>query len=160
MPQAPAISSPNQDDITAWCSLFSGYCAFYGVEATEAHLALVWCWIRDPRHPVECLLARDRAGVPIGLAHYRTWQWPLRGSTGCYLDDLYVDPEHRGTGVATGLLRSLRDLAAVQGWETVRWITRRDNTPARRVYDQLAQATSLVTYDMRIPLPGEPGQTG
>jgi hypothetical protein len=36
----------------------------------------------------------------------------------------------------------------------VRWITRASNFVARRLYDQVATATDLVTYDM--PVEGRP----
>ena len=32
----------------------------------------------------------------------------------------------------------------------VRWITSSDNAPARGLYDQIAEATHWVTYDMRL----------
>lgn len=151
MPYEITVRAPAPTDLAAWRHLFNGYCAFYGVTATDEHMALVWNWIHDPGFPTQCLLALDSSGHPVGLAHYRTWQWPLRGSTGCYLDDLFVDPRHRTQGVAARLLASLQDLAAAENWEIIRWITRQDNTTARRLYDQVATATPLVTYDMAIP---------
>ena len=94
-------------------------------------------------------MARGEAGL-IGLAHVRAFSRPLSASTGGFLDDLFVDPQARGTGAARGLIAAVRALAQTQGWSVVRWITAADNAPARGLYDQVAQATRWVTYDIAL----------
>ena len=51
--------------------------------------------------------------------------------------------------MAGSLLRAARERAAAEGANVVRWITAADNTTARSLYDQVATATSWVTYDMK-----------
>ena len=105
--------------------------------------------MHDPAHELSGLVVRaEPNGVPVGLAHYRPFARPLHGSVGCFLDDLFVAPERRGEGAAQALLAELRDRSAANGWDVVRWITRTSNSVARRLYDQVATATDLVTYDM------------
>ena len=87
-------------------------------------------------------------GTPIGLAHVREFARPLDGSTGLYLDDLFVLPDARGEGAGTALLEKLRDLAQERGLSVVRWITAKDNQTARRLYDRVAEKTKWVTYDL------------
>ena len=84
----------------------------------------------------------------VGLAHFRPFARPLSASTGMYLDDLFVDPEHRGSGAARLLLAGLARVAADRGWTLTRWITRDDNYRARGLYDQVAARTDWITYDM------------
>lgn len=91
---------------------------------------------------------RGLRGRLLGLAHYRPFARPLSATTGCFLDDLFVAPEHRGSGAADLLLGALRGLAAERGWSVVRWITADDNHRARSKYDQVATRTMWVTYDM------------
>jgi hypothetical protein len=57
------------------------------------------------------------------FAHYRTFPRPLSATTGCFLDDLFVDPATRGAGAVDALLAELRRLAREHGWSVVRWIT-------------------------------------
>lgn len=72
----------------------------------------------------------------------------LSASTGCYLDDLFVDPAHRGSGVADVLLIELRRTARTNEWSVIRWITAHDNARAIATYNRHATRTDWLTYDM------------
>lgn len=131
-----------------WERLYAGYAEFYKVTQTPEMREKVWAWIHDPAHEVNAVVAEDEAGRAVGLAHYRAFARPLSASTGCFLDDLFVDPSQRGKRVADALLEHLRALAREKGWSTVRWITADDNYRGRGVYDRLAKRTWWITYDM------------
>lgn len=131
-----------------WQHLYAGYAEFYRVAQTPAMRDTVWGWIHDPAHEVNAVVAEDAAGHAIGLAHYRSFARPLSASTGCFLDDLFVDPAQRGQRVADALLEHLRAMAREKGWSTVRWITADDNYRGRGVYDRVGKRTWWVTYDM------------
>lgn len=131
-----------------WERLYAGYAEFYKVTQTPEMREKVWGWIHDPAHEVNAVVAEDEAGRAVGLAHYRAFARPLSASTGCFLDDLFVDPSQRGKRVADALLEHLRALAREKGWSTVRWITADDNYRGRGVYDRLAKRTWWITYDM------------
>jgi GNAT superfamily N-acetyltransferase len=131
-----------------WEALYAGYAAFYRVTQTPEMRATVWSWIHDPAHEVNGLVAEDAAGRAVGLAHWRRFARPLAASTGCFLDDLFVDPAQRGQRVADALLEHLRAMARTEGWSVIRWITADDNYRGRGVYDRLAKRTMWITYDM------------
>jgi GNAT superfamily N-acetyltransferase len=141
------LRTARDDDHDRWRELYRGYAVFYQVEQTDADAERVWSWIQDTHHELRCLLA-ERDGWVAGLAHYRPFARPLAASTGCYLDDLFVDPDARGTGAVDALLGGLRAIAGANGWTVVRWITADDNHRARSKYDQYATRTMWVTYDM------------
>ncbi|MEU8774850.1 GNAT family N-acetyltransferase [Streptomyces sp. NPDC048606] len=142
------VRAAQPEDFDRWRVLYRGYADFYRVEQTEEAAATVWGWINDPSHEVGALVAQDTGGRLLGLAHYRPFARPLSATTGCFLDDLFVAPEDRGSGAADALLAALRELAAERGWSVVRWITADDNHRARSKYDQVATRTMWVTYDM------------
>ena len=137
-------------DHDAWARLYAGYADFYKVTQTEAMRATVWAWLHDPTNEVEGLVAADADGRIIGIAHYRPYMRPLAASVGGFLDDLFVDPEARGTGAAQALIACIEAIGRARGWSVVRWITAADNTRARAVYDRLATATPWVTYDIKL----------
>jgi len=141
------ITPARPQDEARWRELYAGYAAFYSVPFAEADYVRVWSWIHDPAREARCLLARDTDGRPVGLAHYRAFDAPLRG-TSCFLDDLYVDPAERGGGAVDALLAELRRIAAEQGWAQIRWNTAEDNYRARAVYDRHAEKTVFLTYSM------------
>ncbi|PJJ71689.1 acetyltransferase (GNAT) family protein [Diaminobutyricimonas aerilata] len=136
------------DDAEQWRRLYRGYVEFYQTEKSEESYDLVWGWLMDPDHELGAYVA-EVEGRLVGIAHWRPFVRPLNGSVGCYLDDLFVEPEARGSGVADALLARLRRLAAERGWSVVRWITAEDNYRARARYDRIAERTPWVTYDMR-----------
>lgn len=141
------------DDFEAWTRLFRGYAAFYETPTSDEHQRQIWSWIHDDRS-VDALVAvpvdgdGNEAGGPQGLAHLREWVRPLRGMIGGYLDDLFVDPEHRGTGAVDALYDAMNAMAIERDWAVIRWTTADDNYRARAVYDKLATRTTWITYDM------------
>lgn len=139
-----------------WARLFAGYADFYGRPTSAEHQRQVWGWIHET-HRVEALVAVpvDAAGVetgePQGLAHLREWVRPLRGTVCGYLDDLFVEPAHRGSGVVDALFAEINRIAVARRWSIVRWTTADDNYRARAVYDRLAIRTTWITYDLTPP---------
>ncbi|HVV77367.1 MAG TPA: GNAT family N-acetyltransferase [Mycobacteriales bacterium] len=142
------VAAPSGSDFQRWRELYRGYAAFYEYPQTDEQAATVWGWIQDPNHEVSALVVRDETGAAVGLAHYRPFARPLRASIGCFLDDLFVDADHRGSGAVDALLGELREIARNRGWDTVRWITADSNYRARGKYDQVAVRTTWITYDM------------
>ncbi len=144
------IRRPEARDRAEWDCLYAGYAAFYKVDQDQAMRDRVWSWLQDPDHEVEGLLAVDGANRPLGLTHFRPYARPLMAGTGCFLDDLFVAPEQRGSGAAEALIRAVEAEARQRGWGLVRWITADDNYRARGLYDRLAQRTMWVTYDRKV----------
>ena len=75
---------------------------------------------------------------------------PLRATIGGFLDDLFVDPAHRGGGVAAALMQGLAEIGKARGWSTMRWLTAEDNYRARSFYDRISTRTAFLTYEMTI----------
>ncbi len=141
------VRAAHQADRERWAELYRGYADFYDRTLDDDHLDRVWQRITGDGS-VECYLA-ELDGRVVALAHVSEIVRPLDGGTGGYLHDLYVERGHRGAGVGAAVLTHLRGLAADRGWGVLRWITAADNTTAQRLYDQHAQRTTWVTYDLR-----------
>ena len=116
---------------------------------TEHILNTVWSWIHDQDKAFYCVLAKENDHA-IGLIHYREMPSPLRGCSVGFLDDLFVLPEHRGSGVVQKLYACLKAEAAKMDWPLVRWITQENNYRGRGVYDKVANKTSWITYQLDI----------
>lgn len=137
------------DDQSAWAQLYTGYADFYKVEQNDEMRARVFGWLMDSAHECNGFVAVNAEGTLIGLTHYRPFASPLRGAVNCFLDDLFVDPDARGSGAADALINAVADEAHKNGWATVRWITADDNYRGRGVYDKLATRTMWITYDIK-----------
>ena len=69
-------------------------------------------------------------GVALWFLNFSTW----RGTHGIYLEDLYVSPGHRGTGLGRELLRTLAGLCAERGYSRLEWSVLDWNTPSIEFY--------------------------
>lgn len=82
---------------------------------------------------VGCLVA-DIDGHVVGIAiwfvSYSTWE----GRHGIYLEDLYVQPDRRGSGLGRGLLAELAAEAVRRGYPRLEWSVLTWNTPALDFY--------------------------
>ena len=134
-------------DRPEWEGLYAAYAAFYEVEQTAQMREVVWNWLMDPAHEVNCFVAELNTEL-VGLAHYRPFARPLAAGIGGYLDDLFVSPKARGAQAGDALIGAVRQEAAARGWGVVRWITADDNYRARGLYDQVALRTGWITYDL------------
>jgi len=146
-----AVSAPEHGDRGRWEELYRAYADFYREAVTAEQLDRVWSWVMDPTHDVKALLVRDATGRAVGLAHYRPYFRPLAATVAGHLDDLFVEPAARGTGAVDALFEALRAVARQRGWGKIRWITADDNHRARSKYDQVAERTMWVVYDMPVP---------
>ena len=154
MPRDPApwvVDDLRAADRASWAVLHRGYLDFYESTRPEQVSAVGWEWLMDPAHELKAIVARPQPDAePVGIAHFRPFVRPLQGGTACFLDDLFVAPEHRGTGAVDALLAGLQARARERGWNQVRWITRASNERARKAYDRLADQTDLVTYTLEV----------
>ncbi len=137
-------------DREQWNRLYAGYGAFYKVEQTPAMRDTVWSWLMDQGREVYGLVAVDSRGKLIGLTHFRPYARPLSASTGGFLDDLFVEPQARGSGAAVMLIDAVKAEGLKRGWTVIRWITAEDNYRARALYDRVAERTKWVTYDIKL----------
>jgi GNAT superfamily N-acetyltransferase len=143
-----AVRRARHRDRVAWASLYKAYGTSAGNDLSESHLDTVWSWLSGSEAQTECLLLYlGGEAQPVGLAHYRSFERPLHGSIGCYLDDLFVDERVRGRGGARAVLEHLSKLAAMSGWTTVRWTTSEGNT-AQKLYDTLATRSPVITFNL------------
>ena len=137
------------NDKEKWCELYHGYADFYKMPMNQDILDTVWSWIFDEENNFYAIGARSPQGELVGFMHFREMPSPLRGSLFGFLDDLYVHPDHRGSGVVQSLFKELKSLAEKNGWPFVRWITATDNHRARAVYDKISGTIDYVTYQMQ-----------
>lgn len=142
----PTIRPVADADEARWRELFRDYREFYHLEESEQIVSRVWSWIVDPGHEVESMVA-EADGRIIAIADFRRFSRPSTGTTGIWLDDLFTDPEARGSGAGRALIARLQEIAGAEGRSVVRWITADDNAQAQVLYDKVATKTHWLTYD-------------
>jgi GNAT superfamily N-acetyltransferase len=87
--------------------------------------------------PCVHVLVAESGGACAGLAlyffNYSTWISRL----GLYLEDLYVRPEHRGSGLARRIMIELARIAIGAGCGRLHWTVLRSNDRAIRFYKKI-----------------------
>jgi GNAT superfamily N-acetyltransferase len=82
----------------------------------------------------------EHDGEVVGLAlwflNFSTW----KGRHGIYLEDLFVRPTARGTGLGKALLVNLIEIAQERGYGRVEWSVLDWNSPAQDFYRALGAA--------------------
>lgn len=89
-----------------------------------------------PRPAAEAMVA-EAAGRAVGFALFFTTFSTFLARPGLYLEDLFVEPAHRGTGIGKALLRRLAALAAERGCGRLEWRVLDWNEPSIRFYESL-----------------------
>jgi GNAT superfamily N-acetyltransferase len=89
-----------------------------------------------PQPFAEVLLAEE-AGQIVGFALFFHNYSTFRGQPGIYLEDLFVEPEHRGKGHGKALLAALARLAMERGCVRLEWTVLNWNKPAIDFYRSL-----------------------
>ena len=115
------------------------------------------------RPAAEALVAED-AGRIVGYALFFHNYSTFLSRRGLYLEDLYVQPSQRGTGLGTAMLRALAAIAIERGCARFEWTVLDWNTPAIGFYEKLG-ATVLPDWRVvrmtgealeQLAAPGEP----
>jgi GNAT superfamily N-acetyltransferase len=103
------------------------------VIATEANIHE---HVFGPNPVAEVLLAYWNK-EPVGFALYFRNFSTFLGQAGIYLEDLFVEPEHRGKGIGKALLIRLAQIALERGYGRLDWAVLDWNAPSIEFYRSL-----------------------
>jgi len=137
-------------DFFSWLGLFEGYSEFYQSELTDEKALQVWSWIIDKNNALTGAVAVNDDGDFVGFAHYRAVPQTLSATMGLYLDDLFVAPDARGTGVGRAIVDFVKRYATDHHLSRVQLITAADNATSQILYDQVGTRTDWVTYEIAV----------
>ena len=150
MPAAPRIRELADHDREQWGRLWSAYLDFYGQRLSPDATISAWERLVARHAGMGGLVAVDGADTLLGFAHHVVHPHTWGPRDVCYLEDLMVDPAHRGRGIGRALIDDLVERARAWGCETVYWHTDEGNAAARRLYDRVATLTDYRRYDIEL----------
>jgi GNAT superfamily N-acetyltransferase len=142
-----SLRSAERRDVDAIVTLIRGLAEFeklsHLLEVTSDKLAL---HLFGPRPVVEAIVA-ERAGRVVAFALFFTNFSTFLAKPGLYLEDLFVEPAHRGCGIGQALLEQLARLAAARSYGRFEWSVLDWNEGAIRFYQRMG---ATVMPDWRI----------
>lgn len=133
-------------DRSDWARLWQGYLAFYEAEAAPEVYDTTFRRLIDPAVTEMGAFVAVGPDGPVGLVHFILHRHCWRIEDVCYLQDLYVDPEVRGTGAGRELIEAVYAEADGRGTPSVYWLTQEYNATARQLYDRIGVQTPFIKY--------------
>jgi GNAT superfamily N-acetyltransferase len=113
--------------------------------ATEAEFdALLFA----PDPPAEAILAEIPDRPPVGIALYHRTVNTFKGRIGLFLEDLFVEPDQRGNGIGSALLRRLGQIAIERNCNVIEWRVLDWNEPSIQFYERLG-AVKMTDWHVR-----------
>lgn len=139
------IRPVSPQDHAAWLALWQAYLRFYQTELSDEVSASTWQRLLDEREPTHAALAwqGDQAVGLVNFIFHRS-NWSIEDA--CYLQDLFVDPHQRGTGVGRHLIEYVYARAQEQGSRKVHWLTHETNATAIRLYERIAERAGFIQF--------------
>jgi GNAT superfamily N-acetyltransferase len=144
---SPFLRAASADDAPALVGLIRELAEFEQL----THLVVVTAdslahQLFGPRPAAEAVVV-EHAGAVVGFALFFTNFSTFLGRPGLYLEDLYVQPAHRGTGLGKALLSHLGALAVERGCGRFEWSVLDWNADAIAFYEKMG---ATVMPDWRI----------
>jgi GNAT superfamily N-acetyltransferase len=137
------VREAHAGDVPALLEMFAELAEYedltHELRATEKQLSEA---LFGPRPAAEALIAEDRhSEVAIGYALYFPTFSSFLATTGVWLEDLFVRPAHRRTGVGRALLAAVAARLRERGGARLEWAALDWNEPALRFYRALGART-------------------
>lgn len=143
----PIIRPLAPQDEPDWRRLWTDYLAFYQTTLPEEVYATTFArLLGSDRRDFNGLIATVN-GKAAGIAHYLFHRHCWKVEETCYLQDLFVDPAARGTGLGRALIEAVYTAADTAGAPSVYWLTQDFNHEARQLYDRVARVTPFIRYN-------------
>jgi GNAT superfamily N-acetyltransferase len=140
-----AIRPLRRDERADWQPLWKGYLDFYKTTVPNEVYDTTWARLHDANEPMN-LLGSFVDGRLRGIVHYIYHRSCWTIGNYCYLQDLFVAEEARKLGLGRALIEAVYQEARAAGASRVYWLTHETNTPARALYDTLAERPGFIQY--------------
>ena len=100
----------------------------------------------DPMSPLHAVVAIAPDQRVVGMANYLIHESTSAWMPACFLQDLYVDPASRGSGVGEHMIGWFVGQMNVRQWSKLYWNSRESNYRARSLYDKFASHSGFLQY--------------
>lgn len=144
---SPVIRPLRADDRAEWRRLWTLYLEFYESTVSEDVYTTTFERLLSGEENEFQALVLEREGGLGGIVHYLFHRHCWRVENVCYLQDLYVDSDLRGTSRGRALIEAVYRAADEAGAPKVYWMTQHFNAAGRRLYDRVGHLTPFIRYD-------------
>lgn len=139
------IRDAQSADKQAWLPLWQGYQDFYQKTLAQEMTDLTWARIFDPDEQIFCKMACVD-GRLVGFATYLFHRSTFEPESCCYLEDLFVAEDARGTGAAQALIQGVEQAARERGSGRLYWVTDAENERAQKAYRKVSTQMNYIQF--------------
>ena len=136
------------DEENIWRTFWQAYNEDDLAKVNKSLMEENWRKILSDQSTLHAYWLQDDTGHPTGFVHFLMYECTSAKTGCCYVEDLFVYPKHRQKGCARILMNAVFQSARDKLIEKVYWITREQNKEAQYLYDQLAQKTDWIRYEV------------
>lgn len=135
------------EDFPKWLPLWDGNNLGQRDEDVTAH---TWSRLVDVNNTQVNGLCAEQNGELLGIVHYI-----LHHTTGaikpvCYMQDVFVAPEHRRKGIGKRLVLEVTKIGGQERWARMYWITQENNMEAKAMYANFGIKLNFAFYVLPI----------
>ncbi len=146
------LSSPRSEvrrlasgDRREWMPLWEAYLEFYAHELPASTTESTWERLVGDDKSIRGLCVAD-AGTLVGICHLVFHPSTWSETSYCYLEDLFVRPDQRSSGLGRALISAAATEARSAGSSKMYWQTQETNSTARHLYDDVATNEGSIIY--------------
>lgn len=148
------------EDHDRWVELWTGYLRFYKTSLPAEVFDSTWDRVMSKSGTLRGVGIRETESGPLlGIVHYLTHESAWTPKQMFYLQDLFVDPEVRGQGLARKLVETVAKRAKELDCYRCYWLTQETNAQARILYDKVGRLSGFVRYDYDYTRASSPSST-
>ena len=142
------VRAVTPEDRADWGTLWGKYLSFYETSRPDDVYEETWRRIMAGENEMYSAIAVDETGRAVGITNFLYHGFFWGPEPRIYLNDLFVDPDIRGTGAGRALIEYVEEHAQAHGAASIYWLTAEDNVAARHLYDRIAKKSVFVHYTM------------
>lgn len=86
----------------------------------------------------------------VGIVHYILHPTTGQVNPVCYMQDVYVAPNHRRKGIGKQLVTAITEKGAQEQWARMYWLTQADNVEAKAMYENFGIKLDFTFYVLPI----------
>ncbi|MBS2003529.1 MAG: GNAT family N-acetyltransferase [Candidatus Obscuribacterales bacterium] len=136
------------EDRSRWTELWTAYLRFYKTNLPADVFDSTWERMLSKSGTLRGAGVRaTESGPLLGIVHYLMHESAWTPKQMCYLQDLFVDADVRGQGLARLLIETVAQRAKDLDCYRCYWLTQESNAQARILYDKVGRLSGFVRYD-------------
>ena len=107
---------------------------------------ITWQRLIDPDNTQVNGLCAEMGGEILGIVHYILH--PTTGAVNpvCYMQDVFVAPQHRRKGIGKRLVLEVTKIGQQEKWARMYWLTQIGNAEAKAMYENFGIPLNFTFY--------------